>query len=256
MIRRAGTERTKLAELGVQQQLEQQSLDEQGGGRRGPRSGCRRPAPARLHLLPPGAGDGGPGRAHAQGRRRAGDRRGGPDVPGRRGDDEPAAAARQEASRERRHPLQGPRGGGPPGAARRRARGGLPGLHAGVRRRGGARARRGGDPPRPVAGGSDARRGRGHRPAGADARPARPQRRPARRRRAGHPRAPGPVSLGPRGGGRGAEPHHAARAGPGVRTGSRPSSRSRTSARSTPTTPTGAGSSGCTSGCSTCIPRP
>ena len=35
---------------------------------------------------------------------------------------------------------------------------------AGVRRRGGARARRGGDPPRPAAGGPDARRGRGHAP--------------------------------------------------------------------------------------------
>ena len=36
------------------------------------------------------------------------------------------------------------------------------------------------------------------RAARADARPARPPRRPPRRRRAGHPRAPGPVALGPR----------------------------------------------------------
>ena len=93
------------------------------------------------------------------------------------------------------------------------------------------------------------------RAARADARPARPPRRPARRRRARHPRAPGPVPLGPRGGRGGAEPDHAARQGARAPTGSRPSSRSPTSAPSTPTTPTGAGSSGSTSGCSTCTPR-
>ena len=212
VIRRAGTERTKLAELGAQQEL-----DEQGEEAAVDHGAV---ADDRLRLVftccHPALVDGGAGRAHAQGGRRPVDRRGGPDVPGRRGDDEPAAAARQEASRERRHPLQGPRGGGPGRAARRRARGGLPGLHAGVRRRGGARARRGGHPPRPAAGGPDARRGRGPRAARADARPARPPRRPARRRRARHPRAPGPVTLGPRGGGRGAEPDHAAREGAGA----------------------------------------
>ena len=59
-------------------------------------------------------------------------------------------------------PYRVPEAGRPRRAARRRARGGLPRLHPGLRRRGGARARRGGDPARPAARRADARRGRGH----------------------------------------------------------------------------------------------
>ncbi len=170
----------------------------------------RRAARADLHLLPPGAGHRGAGRAHAADARRAHDRRDRPRLPRARGDDGPAAGAGQAQDPGGRHPV--PRAARAPAAraARRGARRRLPDLQRGLRRaattwpaealwlgRGAGRAA--------------ARRARGARPAGADAAARLPPRRalpstaswccwPTRTGRCGtttRSRGAGPRSTGP-----------------------------------------------------------
>ena len=170
-----------------------------GGG-----AGARRPTPADLHLLPPGAGPQRPGGADAAAHRRAADARDRPVLPRVGVDDGPASGAGQEQDPGRGHPLPGAtrrRAARPPpsGAGRDlpRVQRGLRGDHR--RRSGPGRPVPGGDPPGPAAGRAHARRARGPRPAG----PAAPHRVPApgpvrRRRRARTAGRPGPVALGPR----------------------------------------------------------
>ncbi len=178
------------------------------GARRHPsradRSGRGRPAPARLHLLPPCARDGGPGGAHPAPARRAHRRRDRPRLP-RAGDHDGAADhPRQGQDQGGTHPLPRALGRRHPRAARRRARRRLPRLQRGLPRRcggrpGARRPHRRGDPPRPPAPRPRAGRRRGGRPAGPDA----AHRRPATgarvtHRGAGDPRRAGPRRVGPR----------------------------------------------------------
>ena len=100
----------------------------------------RRPAAADLHLLPPGAGRRGPGRADAAAARRAADPGDRPRLPGPRADDGPAPGPGQAQDPRRRHPVPGParRRAARPAAGRARRR--LPGLQRGLHRLGGRRA--------------------------------------------------------------------------------------------------------------------
>ena len=131
------------------------------------RERCRRRSPAAdLHLLPPGAGAGSPGRAHAAHPRRPHHRRDRARVPRSRAHHGAAPRAREAQDPQRRHPV--PRAAGAPaaGAHRRGAGGALPAVQRGVlgheRRRprapGAVRRRH---PPRPHPRRADARRTRG-----------------------------------------------------------------------------------------------
>ena len=192
VLRRADTERTKLAEVAM---TEDSTGDEPTTPSRPHR---RRPAAARVHVLPPGAVDGGPGRADAQGRLQPVDGGDRPRLPDVREHDGPAAAAGQAEDRQRRHPLPRPARRGAPRAPRRRARRDLPRLHGGLRGGGRRRPRRRGDPARPAARRADAGLRRGAGAARPDAAPARPAGRATRRRRAGHAGGPGPLAVGHR----------------------------------------------------------
>ena len=172
------------------------------GRARGGGTGARRPAPAHLHLLPPGARSRRADRPHAAPARRprgAGDR---PGLPGAGGDHRPADRARQEEDPRRRHPVPGAGRARAAGPAAARARRALPdvqrGLHGHRRSADQNRPVRRGDPARPRARRADARRARGPRPArpaaadrGAPPGPARPG------RRAGAAGRPGPVAVEP-----------------------------------------------------------
>ena len=92
----------------------------------------RRAAPADLHLLPPGARDGGPGRADAAHGRRADRARDRPRLPGAGGRDGPADHPREGQDQGGPHPVPGAVRGGPPGARLRRARRPLPRLQRGL----------------------------------------------------------------------------------------------------------------------------
>ena len=99
-----------------------QTID--GAGLRHERNPRRSPA-ADLHLLPPGAGARGAGRADAAHAGRPRDRRDRPRVPRARGDDGAAAGPRQAQDSRRRHSLLGARHERHARAARRRADGDL-----------------------------------------------------------------------------------------------------------------------------------
>ena len=163
----------------------------------------RRPAPAGVHRLPPGAGRPGPGRADPAAARRPDHGRDRPRLPGAGGHRRPAHRAGQEGAGQRRGAV---RGAGPGRAARPavvRPRGHLPHLQRGLlgHRRGRL------DAPRPLPGGAAAgpaagrdrpRRARGARPAGADGDPGLPAPGPRRARRgAGTAARSGPGALGP-----------------------------------------------------------
>ena len=128
-FRRAERLERKTAELG-------RELAGGGGaglGRRAGRGGRGRPAPAGLHLLPPGALARGPGGAHPPAARRSHHRRDRPRVPRRRADGR-AADRPREADADRR--ARAVRGADRPGLhrpARLGARGDLPGLQRGLR---------------------------------------------------------------------------------------------------------------------------
>ena len=143
-----------------------------------------RPAPADLHLLPPGPRAGGAGRADPAAARRPdrrGDRAG---VPRARDHDGAADHPREEEDQGRQHPLPGAGGRGPARAAGGRAR------RASTWSSTRATSRRGdGDPIREdltaeairlgrILRDAAARRARGRRPAGADAAHRGPARRP------------------------------------------------------------------------------
>ena len=104
-----------------------------------------------------------------------------PRVPRPGGDDGEAARPREAEDQDGRDPVPRPAGAPAPRPSRRRARGRLPDLQRGLRRPG--RPRDGGDPARPRARRADAGRGRGARPARADAPERRAPRRALRRRR-------------------------------------------------------------------------
>ena len=115
----------------------------------------RRPAPAGLPVLPPGAGRAGAGRADTAHGRRPDHHRDRPRVPGARVDDGAAAGPGQAQDRRRRHPVPTARGRRAHRADRGGAARGLPGIQRGLRgqrgdRRRAARARR------PVRGGAAA----------------------------------------------------------------------------------------------------
>ena len=213
------------------------------------RTDRRRSAPPRVHVLPSGAVDGGPGRADAEGRVEpldGGDRTGLPDV---REHDGTAAAAGQAEDRQRRHPVPRPARRGAPRTTRRRPRRDLPRLHRGLRDAGRRRAGRRGDPARPAAGRADARRRRGPRAARPDVAAARPAGRPRRRRRAGHAGGPGPLALGHRRHRRGARPRRWSGAPGAAPTASRPIWPPSTPRPSTPARRTGCASSRSTTSC-------
>ncbi len=174
-----------------------------GAGRAGGRR-ARRPAAPDLHLLPPGARDGCPGRADAPAPRRAHHRGDRARLHGRRADNGSATGPRQGQDPRRGDPLPGPERGRPPGPPAGRSGRRLSHLQRGLYRelRRAARARgpqRGGHPPGAAPGRAHARRAGGHGAAWAHA---------ARRVAAGRPddargRArpagrPGPRPLGPR----------------------------------------------------------
>ena len=171
-------------------------------GRRGRRElDSRRPARARLHLLPPRPRRGGARRAHAPRGRRPDDGGDRPRVPRRRADDGPAARAREAEGARRGHPVSRPARPRAPGAAAVRARRPLPRLQRGLLGDGRRRARahvalRRGDPAGEAARGADARRAGGARAARADAPSRRAPRRPHGRGRLDRPaRGPGPLPL-------------------------------------------------------------
>ena len=92
----------------------------------------RRPPAADLHLLPPGAGARGPGRAHAANAGRpldTGDRAG---VPGQRADDGPAPRPGQAQDQDGEDPLRGAGGPRPARPAAIRSRLALPDLQRGL----------------------------------------------------------------------------------------------------------------------------
>ena len=175
-----------------------------GAGRRARRRHRGRPAPTRLHGLPSGALEGGPGRAHAASAGRPEHRRDRPRLP-HAGGDRGAAHRPREAE-----PRRGARGirGAPRrrafGAPRLGARGDLPRLQRGIRRHGGRRSDapgplRGSAAPGPHPRGVDAERARGPRARRAHGDPGLALFRA--RRAVGGARAPsgtGPRSVGPR----------------------------------------------------------
>ena len=144
----------------------------------------RRPAPADLHLLPPGAADGCAGRAHAEDPGRAHHGRDRPRVPGPRADDGAAPRPRQAQDPRGRDPLPRAAGRAPARAPARCARRPVPGLQRGLRGHVGSarsdRALRRGDPARPRPRDADARRTRGGGPARAHAAAALAARTPGR----------------------------------------------------------------------------
>ena len=105
------------------------------GGHRGRHDISRRAARAHLHLLPSGARHRRPGRAHAAHARRAQHRRDRARVPRPRADDGPAAGTGEAQDQGGRDPVS--RAGRRPAARSpgRRARGRLPDLQRGLRRR-------------------------------------------------------------------------------------------------------------------------
>ena len=94
----------------------------------------RRPAPADLHVLPPGARARDAGGAHPAPARRAADRRDREGVPRARAHDGAAAGPRQEEDPGRQHPVPRARGRRPARAPRRRARSAVPGVQRGLLR--------------------------------------------------------------------------------------------------------------------------
>ena len=107
-----------------------------GAGRRGRgRPPPDRPAPARLHLLPPGAGARVAGGADAAPRLRGATSRRSPPSSCRRGGRRPPDHPREAEDRDGAHPVPRPARGGPAGAAGRRADRRAPRLHRRARRR-------------------------------------------------------------------------------------------------------------------------
>ncbi len=222
VLRRRRTERAKLQERAILDEMGADPDPASGGGRRAGR--VRRPAAADLHLLPPGAAARRAGGADAQGRGRAehgGDRPGVPRVGARHG---AAAAAHQAQDRPRRHPVPGAAARAARRAHERRAGRPLPHLQRGLRPARRAAGRRGAAP-RPDARRPHARRRRGPRAAGAGHAADVPAGGPLRRRRrARADGGAGPQPLGRRARRRGAAPPAArrpARAAPRGRSGSR-----------------------------------